>query len=192
MVQSIKNIIAVILLSVGVYLVWTTILPKYNHASALRAETEKRVNVLTKRQEILQMFNNLRDAYQERYAEFQRLSLVIPADKNLPEFISTIEDIASATGISITELKIEAGTGQELFNIIDFEVNANASYDAIFSFLSFLEQNIRLMDVNSISIGSAPGQTNFDTLTFQIRAKTYYINPSVESVDQGSVPVSEF
>lgn len=184
MVQSIKNIMAAILISVSVYLVWTIILPKYDYTSALKIETEKQSNVLAKRQDIFQRITDLQNTYQQRYAEFQRLALVVPADKSLPEFVSTIENMASKTGVLINELKIESGTGKGVFNIINFEINTDASYDAISNFLSLIEQNIRLMDVNVISIGNAPGDTSTSFLTFQIRAKTYYLNPLSETADK--------
>ncbi|OGM96889.1 MAG: hypothetical protein A3B86_00025 [Candidatus Yanofskybacteria bacterium RIFCSPHIGHO2_02_FULL_38_22b] len=180
MVQSIKNIIATIIISISVYLIWTITLPEYDYTSAIKVETQRRLDVLTKRQNIFQMVTNLQDTYQQRYAEFRRLALVVPAHKSLPEFVSTIEAMASESGIIITELKIEGGTSEEVFNIVNFEVNMNASYDAVFNFLSLLEQNIRLIDVNFLSIGTTPGETASSFLTTQIRARTYYLNPQIE------------
>ena len=180
MVQSIKKIIAAIIISISVYLIWTIALPEYDYTSAIKDETQKRSDILTKRQNIFKIITDLKDTYQQRYAEFRRLALVVPATKSLPEFVSTIEAMASESGIIITELKIEAGTGQEVFNIVNFEVNANASYDAVFNFLSLLEQNIRLIDVNFISVGTAPGETAANSLNIQIRARTYYLNPQIE------------
>ncbi len=180
MVQGIKNIIAAIIISVSVYLIWTITLPEYNYTSAIKAEAQRRSDILTKRQNIFQMITNLQNTYQQRYTEFKRLALVVPANKGLPEFVSTIEAMASQSGIIITELKIESGTGSEVFNIVNFEINATASYDAIFNFLSLLEQNIRLVDVNFLSIGTAPGETTANFLIAQVRARTYYINPQIE------------
>lgn len=184
MVQSIKNIIAAVIISISVYLIWTITLPEYDQTSALKVEIQRRSEVLIKRQNILQMITNLQDTYQQRYAEFKRLALVVPANKSLPEFVSTIETMASESGLIITELKIESGTGEEVFNVFNFEINANASYDAIFNFLNLLEQNIRLIDVNFLSIGAAPGETASNFLTTQIRARTYYLNPQIEPENQ--------
>ena len=184
MVQSIKNIIASIIISASVYLIWTAILPKYDYTSAIKDETEKRSQMLTKRQDIFQMVTNLQNTYQQRYAEFERLALVVPAAKSLPEFVSTIEKMASETGIVVTELKIEGGSGGKVLNVVNFEINADASYDAVLNFLSLLEQNIRLMDVSFISLSKAPGDTGTNFLSSQIKARTYYLNPLIEATDK--------
>lgn len=180
MIQSIKNIIAAIIISISVYLIWTAILPKYDHATALNKEVEKHSSVLAKRQDIFKKIVDLQEAYQQRYAEFKRLSLVVPSEKSLPEFVSTIENIALKSGIILRELKIEDGSGQNVFNIIDFEINTNASYEAILNLLSLLEQNIRLMDVSFISIDNTLGDISARFLTFQLKARTYYLNPLIE------------
>ena len=186
MVQSIKNIFAAIIVSVSVYLAWTTILPKYDYTSALKTETEKRADILTVRQGIFKRNVELQNAYQQRYSEFKRLSLIIPASKSLPELISTIESMASAAGVIIAELKIEGGSGVDTFNVINIEVSAEASYDSILNFLGFLEQNIRLMDVNFVSIGSAPGESGF--LTFEVKAKIYHLNPTTGEKEESDLP----
>lgn len=184
MIQSIKNIIAAIIISISVYLIWTTILPKYHHTTAFKKAIEQSSSVLLKRQEIFKMITDLAEAYQQRYSEFQRLALVIPDTKSLPELISTIENTAFESGIVIVELKIDDSTKMaNVFNVINFEVNADASYDAILNFIGLLEKNIRLIDVSAVSMSIAASDISGNLLTTQIKAKTYFLNPLIETTE---------
>src|SRR3989344_5383805 len=106
MALAIKNLIATILIAVSAFIFWTNILPKYEGVSALRPVIEEKKSLLASRIEIVEKLKNLQKEYENRYNELQRLALVAPRNKSIPEFISTIEDISSKTGNIPTIVKL--------------------------------------------------------------------------------------
>ena len=191
-VQSLKNIIAAIIISTSVYLTWTIILPDYNYTSSIKVEIQRRTEVLAKRKDIFKMNTDLNNSYQERYAEISRLALIVPAGRSLPEFVSTIEAMASQSGAIMSTLKIDGGKGEDLFNMIGFEVNMTASYDSILNFLTLVEHNLRIIDVKLISIGDIPGEKTAGFLNVQIKASTYYVNPLIEPKEEKQASFESF
>ena len=187
MVKSIKNLIAAILVSISASIFWTNILPKYDLSSTLKDIIAEKEVTLDKRNQIAKSLIDLQDNYKKRYTEFQRLALVVPEKKSLPELVSTFESISSATGVSLGEVRISGGPSkpEDAINSIGFETDIEAPYDSLFSFLTHLENNIRLIDVISLTItsqkaGSTATQTNpggAGSLGVQIKARTYYLKP---------------
>src|SRR3989344_4317589 len=98
MALSIKNLMAAILISISGFLSFTRILPAYEFVSALRDYIDIKSDLLKDRTEIFNKINNIKAKNDSRFNELQRLSLVVPEKKNLPEIISTVEAIVSQTG----------------------------------------------------------------------------------------------
>ena len=186
MVRSIKNLIAALLISISAYLAWTIILPKYEYSKALKLVIEEKLVLLESRNEVVKKIEGSLDEYQEKYSGLQRLALVVPEKKALPELISTLEDIYSKTGNVLGELNIGTGTtgSEQKANIVSFGINLETNYESLISFLGYIERNIRLIDMNSISISIKPGEevgNQSAILSVVIKTNTYYLKPFSES-----------
>jgi hypothetical protein len=171
-----------VLISISGFLAWTDILPKYDHYTALKVMIEEKGALLAKREEIFQKVTKLQRDYQEKYTELERLSLVVPEDKDLPEMISTVDNIFSISGTIPDGLAIGTGKGaqESLTNNLTFEVTTETTYESLLDLLGYLEKNIRLIDILSLVIGTKPDAvlngTSFP-LSVQFKGTAYYLKP---------------
>jgi hypothetical protein len=186
MVRSIKNIIAAILISVSAFLSWTNILPKYDYYSALKITIESRQALLKSREGIFEKVSDLQKEYQQKYAELQRMGLVIPEKKNLPEMISTIDSIFSNSGLNPGGLTIGGGKGGQgsLTDNVIFDIVTESTYESLINLLTHIEKNIRLIDVSSLTISVKIGDTPEGSipLSVQLKGSAYYLKPLSEIV----------
>lgn len=190
MVGSIKNLIAAILVSISGFLFWTNVLPEYDHISGLKLVVEERVALLESRNQIVQRFVELRSEYERRYGELQRLAFVVPEKKNLPGMITTVDAISSKIGTTLGELTIgsEGSSPGQASNILSLKINIQSPYESFLNFLGHIEKNLRLIDVNSLTITSkdTSGQVSNPSggpslLGIQVEAKAYYLKPPSET-----------
>lgn len=186
MVGGIKNLIAAILISISGFLFWANVLPEYYHISGLKLVVEERLALLDSRNQIVQRLIGLQSEYEKRYGELQRLALVVPEKKNLPGVITTIDAISSKTGTTLGELTIgsEGSNLGQAKNVLSLKINLQSAYESLLNFLDHIEKNLRLIDVNSLTITSkdTSGQVSGPSLLgIQVEARAYYLKPPSET-----------
>ena len=193
MARSIKNLIAALLVAISGFLVWTEVLPMYDFTSQLKTIIQEKSDLIASRTEIIEKISSLNKESEGKYSELQRLALIIPEGKNIPELISSSDAIFSESGMTLSNIKIGeiSDTGLESVNKISVELSGQGSYLSLISLLTNLEKHIRLNDVVSFS---AQKDINFSSteipvLNVQISATTYWLkepsssNPSGEKVE---------
>ena len=193
MVRSIKNLIAAVLISVSAYLAWTGIWPKYVVTSYLKERIEEKSDLLASRSEIVEKIEQLRNESNSKYAELQRLALVLPEKRGLPEIITAMESIYLGSGVFIPELQLGDAKSTDQVNMISITSDSTATYGQFLSLISRLEKNIRIVDLNSISVGVSEESRNAKSedpvLTFSIKGQFYWLQPTFVKVGgSGSNP----
>ena len=190
-----KGIITIILLIVLVVIIMFLDLPAYNKVGFLKNEIEKYEQFLEEKKELLVKVGQLKEIYESREEEINKVYYVLPPSADIPNLIVQFEALASENGLILgnlsfsqvetakktgkvtwggeaeetTAVEVEAlGTYQNL----EVSLSLTGSYQSFKSFLKALEHNIRLMDIKSISFSSAKAETT--THTFAVSLEVYY------------------
>ncbi len=168
--------LAIICLAVGYY-TYSTLLPEYNSAKALKAQAESENQRLTKALDSIQQF--LVD-YERVSKNAQNIDLLLPTDNSdLANFINNLSSLAQASNVTLAGLQLSNDIPEKApensIQPVEIGFTSSGSYLAVKDFISKLQNNLRLMDIQSIVLNS-PSQPGPGTsiLEFQIKLKTYY------------------
>lgn len=188
-----KNIIILILIFAFVVVLFLLDLPAYDNVNLLRGEVKQYKEFLKAKEELAVKVNQLKQVYESRKDELDRVSYVLPTGRDIPNLIVQLEALASENGLILEQLNFiepkkstlitEAEDGNpatELetakgYKTLGISLSVSGSYQAFGSFLQALELNIHLMDIKSIDFSvvqtEAPESAVF---TFVISLETYY------------------
>ena len=198
-----KGLVTIILLIALVAIVMFLDLPAYNRVGFLGEEIEKYEQFLEEKEELLIKVSQLKQIYESREEEINKVYYVLPSLADIPNLIVQFEALASENGLILENLgfgKTEAAkktggvswsTGAEGEDTIDrvqegyqslrMSLVLIGSYQSFKSFLKAIEHNIRLMDIRSISFSSAAeqegeeeGTVGIPTYTFSVDLDVYY------------------
>lgn len=194
MVQSIKNLTAAILVAISIFLAWTEIVPAYEFTGLLKSTTTERQELLDLKSEVADRIEQLNGERGVRYAELQRFSLVAPEQTSFPELVSTLESIFSQSGHLLFEFTVgksnEANSDDSGFGLVNVETNSRGTYEGFIQVLDYLENNIRLFDVQEINIGEdLSGGTN--QLTLKMKGDVYWLKEIKTSTTVEGEPQNE-
>jgi len=171
-----KKIFGAFMVAIAMFFFWPAVVGTWQQVSALRATVAERQDLLTKRQEILASVNA---AYQDYTAKLnaqdgQKFAALVPIRKDQAELVSAMQDIATATGMTLNEVRLgedSAKSGQ--FKTLTLNLDMGGSYQSLRMFLTDLEQYVRLLNVDSIEVSEdarIPGH-----LKFAIKANAYFL-----------------
>jgi len=173
----------------------TVVGPLYNNVSQLRIDVATynaalaNSNYLEKAQDaLLGQYKNIQEDDRVRLEHF------LPSSINNIEFILEIEQIANLHNMPIKDINFDsANTGEaspssntatatdpssnKPYGTFPVEFTISGSYDSFESFLKDLEQNLRLIDVQSVSF-SVPDATKDNpnpTYDFTLKVNTYWL-----------------
>lgn len=175
MAQSIKNLIASLMISISGFLFWTQVLPVYQFTSQLKSVISERRELFISRTEIMKKIEDLNSERGARYSEIQRLALFIPETKSLPEIISMIESMMSQSGNALGEFSFGDTSTPEVLKVIALDIGSIGTYDSLLNLLGIIERNIRLFDVTFISISENPESIGGNLLNFQLKGHIYWL-----------------
>ena len=190
MIQSIKNLIAATLIAISGFIFWTLILPTYQFARQIKLVIQERSDILNARLEILNKIENIIADTQNKYTELQRLALVIPEKKGIPELISSIEAVFAKSGNILLALSTSENPSEDkgTVNRVFVEIGAQGTYSNLVNMLEYIEGNIRIFDVTSFSAlaeTSTLEQPN-PLLNFKISGDIYWVKPQTASQDKSN------
>lgn len=153
---------------------WTA----YNQAKADVAQKQNQQRELN---EALASIQSFTAAYKARLSDASMVNLALPSKSgDLPNLLSSIEEMAKAAGVSLSNFQITdsgtvTGAGQKpaLENSIQtqkVDMVASGSYASFVNFMMRLQNNLRLMDVDHVTVrADENGQ-----LQYNIQLRTYY------------------
>jgi Tfp pilus assembly protein PilO len=168
--------------SVGVFIGFIN--PQYKEVQSIRAESERYKTALDKYNEL----TNIRDELNKKRnkmgaAELTKLEKLLPDNVDTVRLVMDINGIADKYGIVIRSIEISKneqkeqtpgkaiGPDKNKYGTVGLSFNFSAPYPAFLAFLNDLEQSLRIIDVNTISL-KTPKENVFD---YSINAKTYWL-----------------
>ena len=170
-----RNLIIIVMLGVAGFAIAIYALPAWTNVVALRAE-------LAKIEEIDKQVKDIakdRDTLLERYREVtiqqsDRLNNLMPKNIYAEELYVFFEKFVPETGIAFDSISISApvslassGEGQQG---VGFDIKAKGTYVQVRSFLDGVENSLRLMDIDSVSIT----ETAQNIYSVAVHGKMYY------------------
>lgn len=172
-----KRIFGAFTVGIALFFVWPAVVGGWQQVNALRASVAEREQLLAQRQEILANIQTAYQEYQQRLGqeEGRKFAAFVPVRKDTAEVISALQDIATESGVQITDIRVSEASvvkaGQQ--KTLSFAISLTGSYASARAFLDRMEQYVRLMNVDSIEISA--DSRNSDSLRFSIRADAYFI-----------------
>src|SRR3989338_2945312 len=182
--QGTKNLLISGLISAACFAFWAWVMPTYDSVSLFREIISEREALLSSREQMVAKIENMYGQYQERSSDIKRLDLVVPKKPEIPEIISSLQDISSQTGIQLGDINIGAATNASIdnYDTVSMELGTETDYDGMINFIGSIEKNVRLTDLLSISMSPKDASKNSSLLTFQIKAVSYFLKNIEEIV----------
>ena len=154
------------MISLAIFVVWGFAVPAHEEIKQLGAGVDEMKNILESRANIFSTIDKLKTDYISKNKEIEKISIIIPPKKRVPELISTMESLASRNGLILSSLNITDGETKDAAAIVNMEATLYGSYEAFRSFLAALEKNRRLIEVGVVKL-------SLDQGTLQIQVSGY-------------------
>lgn len=171
-----KNIIVIILILGFIGVVVLLDIPKVQGIFDLKNQIENQQKVLEEKQYLVGIVEKLRDAYDSNKETLNKLEYIVPKEQEVPNLIVQLETIAVKGGLVLREVGFTAekkdATTQENYESLIVNMNLTGDYAALGRFLSAVEENIRLMDVKSITFTTQSEAASI--FNFNVVFKVYY------------------
>jgi len=126
--------------------------------------------------------------YSDNKESIDKINFILPRERDLPNLIIQLEALVLEQGLLLEQLELSvaeegtSGKAEELrttkttamnYHTVDINLGFMGNYSAFKNFLKAVEENMRLMDVDSISF-SPESEENPGIFKFNLRLKTYY------------------
>ena len=175
---SLAAIVLVVACLISGYIVYSRYWKDYNTAKTELAAAEQNKIKLT---DTLNSVEAFLDAYDKEQGNVTLVDLALPSKQSdMANFISSIATLAQTSGVAIANFQISESADKPLpiENTIapqNIDMAVSGTYLAFKDFLLRLEQHLRIVDINHITLGSGGGSgTGANVLVYQIKLKTYY------------------
>ena len=163
--------------------------PTYSDIKALQAEEQEKQSQKDQYQSISDHTQSLISTYQN-YADLQKnIALSFPTDPSTPSILNQINGIAVQSGITVKsingrELAINPSDSSFIGGkgTVRMNLTVSGSYEGFRAFLDKLESNVRIFDVNSISLDKSGN--NSDNFDFNLEVDAYYQTATTLSTDK--------
>ncbi|MBU4284964.1 type 4a pilus biogenesis protein PilO [Patescibacteria group bacterium] len=171
-----KNIIIIVLILGFIGIVVLLDIPKVQGIFDLKNQIKEQRKVLEGKQYLISIVEKLRDTYENNKENLNKLEYIMPGEQEVPNLIVQLEVIAVKGGLILGEIgfKVEdknAETNQD-YKSLTVNINLVGDYAAFERFLSAVEENIRLMDVESINF--IVQSETASLFNFNVVFKVYY------------------
>jgi len=170
-----RTYIGALLVAIAGIIFWVLLVPTYDNIMAQREAITERADILKNRGNIITNINALTQEYVNKSVDITRFAAIVPAQKSVPEIISSIQTLATQNGLQLTTITLSGGANKNTnsYQEQSIDLGLAGSYPAFKSFLMALEKNIRLIDI--ISLDASPTSDNSPIISFRIKGNAYYL-----------------
>ena len=166
-----NKLIPSIIFAASILIFFLLVLPAFDQTRALRGSVKEREEILREAEAISDQVKNLNREIEANKNNISKLDLLLPREKELPEFLSNIESIVFSSGMTLSEMNLSEVSSQGEIGKINGTLKLSGSYSAFLNLLDFLEKNLRLIEVATLDAASqttgGAKALNFD-LVFEI------------------------
>ncbi len=174
-----SNTTTTILVIISAAVVFLYTLPYFSDVQDVAERKERIQSVLENIDELEGLITDKREEYQEFSDQFSILKRAIPAERNDPLSLMTLNRIAEEnnieidSGINITEGSERESAGRAAYHSKNIGIRFLASYDEFIGFLEDIERSVKIFDVVGIdfSRGDVGGEYEFS-----VELRTYWLD----------------
>jgi len=183
--MSIKTIIIILAFLTSIGMIWQIVLPVYSEVKERQETLNSKKIELQKLQEVINKMNELVGVYKEKETEIEKIWQILPKESDITGLLVQFESLSAQSGLFLSSINFsEVGQQQETaglpeetqpqlpYKTLSISIKITGSYDAFKNFLSNLENELRLVDVQSISF-APKGEIN-DIFDFSLTGNVYY------------------
>jgi len=166
-----------LIIAVGSILVFfLLVLPAFDQTRMLRGSVKEREEILKEAEKLLNQVKNLNRQIEARKSDIDKLDRLLPREKELPEFLSNIESIVSASGLLLSEINLSEVQGQGKIRKINGTLKLSGSYPSFVNLLDLLEKNLRLIEISTLDAASQAAEGT-KTLNYDLSFEINYLAP---------------
>ena len=186
----IKNIVVIILLLGFIAVVIFLDVPKVQEILDLRRKVETQEEALFQKEELMARVEKLKNKYEDNEESLTKVNYILPSEEEIPNLIVQLEAMALEAGLILEriEFHLSQETGQsraavrdstqevvEDYKTLSINLDLVGGYFAFKNFLELIEENIRLMNIDSISFSPQYSEeTELLLFNFNTILTTYY------------------
>jgi len=171
-----KNIFGAFTLAIALFFFWPAVYGSWQETQAMRSALSERQQLLERRTIILTNAGQEYTKYQAAISGDTGRNFVqlVPVKKNTAELVSAMQDIAQNAGVQLAQVQIAEAKGKDTdpYKTLSLSLEMSGSYPSLRSFLTNLEQYVRILNVGSIQV-SADRTTG--QLRYSIKADSYFL-----------------
>lgn len=160
----------------------TLLKPLFLEVTELNQQVANKTEEHKAQQQKLEDLKILEENYNKIKEEAKVVDIALPTEKKFEELISQIENIASITGLyfvsfipttSLTQDQATISQEKTNYKTISFNCTLSGTFSGLKKALKMIEENLRLIDVNSIQINKT-GSPEENILSINLNCKTYW------------------
>ena len=146
------KLVSSILIAASILVFFFAVLPSFDKSRMLRASIGERQGILLEAEEIKTRVGELNQEINLRKAEVDKLDILLPKEKMIPELLSGIESIMAASGMNLTEVNISELSTQQDMKKLSGNLKLNGRFVSFMQFLDLLEKNLRLIELITVDV----------------------------------------
>lgn len=150
------------------------VLPSFDQTRLLRASIKEREVVLEEASQISAQIDNLNQELENKKSEVAKLDRLLPKQKEVPELLSSLEQIVSSSGMILSEINLSEVSGQSEIGKINGNLKMTGSFDSFINFLDLAEKNLRLIDISMLDVAAQLAEGS-RVINFDIRFEVSYL-----------------
>jgi Tfp pilus assembly protein PilO len=186
----IRDIILIILILAFTGVVIFLDVPGVQGVLQIRKDIDAQKQILSDDQLFLAKVEQLSKIYKDNKENIDKIDFIMPLKEDVPNLLVQVEGLVLEQGLILDKLEVtvpaeetagtvnlaEARFKKEApvakYNILNIDLGFIGDYSALKNFLKATEENMRLIDINSISV--SPESEASGIFRFDLSLKTYY------------------
>lgn len=185
--RNLSLVLSGIFLVLALIVFFSMLWPTFTSINELNKKiTQERAQYESQNQAV-QVAQSIISQYKSLVSVSQTISLSIPKDTEIQNLIAQINNISAQSGlllqsIGFEEVGLNAPVNSksiiENYKTLQLSINLTGNYDSFKTWLSAVENNIRLMDVGAISFAglstSSKSASDSSLFNFKVTVNVYY------------------
>lgn len=172
-----RQIFGAFVIALALFSFWPFVIGRYQQVSALREGLAERESLVDGRQAALDNIAAEYEQFQSRVTgeDRSKFSTIISPGVDAANILSSIDSVAAGTGVQLVEVSVSENRTQRGASTksVAITLELEGRYESFSAFLSQLERNVRLMDVQSLEVSANSQDAN--VLTFALSANAYFL-----------------
>lgn len=158
-------------------------LPQWQAFQELRIQQTVLDRIALNAGEVIGLRNQLLDRYNAVFAEDKaRLEAILPGEASQETIMSLLQELALRHGLLLKKITIRETTQQnplvanvqkKLYDELTIDMGIAGTYQSFQAFLASIEQNARLLEIETINFSAGEA----DSLEFNLQARARFLAP---------------